>query len=91
MNTGFEQANNNFRNNFLNQIDAIELLSFVIAVQNLYENREQSAHNDIQSANTNQTHLLLNELNKKFEKQNVMLEDIVNRISDIEYRLNRID
>lgn len=90
MKTGFEQADSNFRNNFLNYMDAIEILSFIVAVKNLYENREQSAHNDVQSANTNQTHLLLNELNKKFEEQNEMLGDIVSRISDIEYRLRRI-
>lgn len=81
-------CSSNQNNNFL---DAIEILSFILTLQNLYENREQSAHNDIQSANTNQTHLLLNQLNKNFEYQNEMLENISCRLSDIEYRMRKIE
>ena len=35
-------------NNFL---DAVNILSLILAIENLQENREQSQHNDVQVAN----------------------------------------
>lgn len=57
--------------------DLLNIVSILIGLQNLQENREQSEHNDIQSANDNQTKFLLDELNKKFNEQNKMLNEIL--------------
>lgn len=53
----------------------LSVLSFIIAIQNLDENRQQSAHNDVQAANAKQEQHLLQEIKKMFEEQNQMLED----------------
>lgn len=60
-----------------NNGDLLNIVSILIGLQNLQENREQSEHNDIQSANDNQTKFLLDELNKKFNEQNKMLNEIL--------------
>lgn len=57
--------------------DLLNIVSILIGLQNLQENREQSEHNDIQSANDNQAKFLLDELNKKFDEQNKMLNEIL--------------
>lgn len=55
-------------------INLINILSFMIGMQNLNENRIQSAHNDVQVANHQQAEFLLQQINKKFEEQNLILE-----------------
>lgn len=62
-------------NQQLSAIDILSVLSFIIAIQNLDENRQQSAHNDVQAANAKQEQHLLQEIKKMFEEQNQMLED----------------
>lgn len=57
--------------------DLINILSFVIGMENLQENRQQSAHNDVQIANDKQAQYLLEEINKKFEEQNKILDKLV--------------
>lgn len=57
--------------------DLINILSFVIGMENLQENRQQSAHNDVQVANDKQAQYLLEEINKKFEEQNKILDKLV--------------
>lgn len=59
-------------NNFL---DAVNILSLILAIENLQENREQSQHNDVQVANNKQAEFLLQEINKRFDKQNEILEE----------------
>lgn len=58
-------------------IDIISVLSFMLGYQNLQENRQQSAHNDVSAANDKQARLLLDELGRKFEEQNTMLREIL--------------
>jgi hypothetical protein len=58
-------------------IDALSVASFLLGLENLNENRQQSAHNDVQEANTKQAGYLLDELGKKFEEQNEMLKQIL--------------
>lgn len=48
-----------------------------LAMLNLQENREQSAHNDVSAANDKQAQYLLSELTKKFDEQNEMLKKIL--------------
>lgn len=61
----------------LNFVDILSILSFVVAIQNLEENRQQSAHNDVQAANAKQERHLLQEIKKMFEEQNKMLNEIL--------------
>ena len=56
-------------------INLINILSFVVGYSNLQENRQQSAHNDVQSANDRQAEYLLNEINRRFDEQNRILDE----------------
>lgn len=67
-------------NQQLSAIDILSVLSFIIAIENLSENREQSAHNDVQAANAKQEQHLLREIKKLFEEQNQMLEEILDSV-----------
>lgn len=62
---------NNYNEDFINSIN---ILSFMIGLKNLEENREQSKHNDVQAANDQQAEFLLSDIHKKFEEQNRILE-----------------
>lgn len=62
-----EQAQDNFFN-------SIGLISLLVGVQNLQENRQQTAANDVHSANDEQAKLILTEIRKLFEEQNRTLE-----------------
>ena len=56
-------------------INLINVLSFVIGYSNLQENRQQSSHNDVQAANDKQARYLLQEINRRFDEQNKILEE----------------
>lgn len=43
----------------------------------MQENRLQSAQNDVQAANDKQAHYLLQEINRRFDEQNRMLERLI--------------
>lgn len=58
-------------------MDAVNILSLMIGLQNLQENREQSAHNDVHTENDVQAKYLLSELTKQFEEQNKLLNKII--------------
>lgn len=64
-------------NNQFEAIDILSILSFIISIQNLCENREQSAHNDVQTANDKQEQHLLKEIKTLFDEQNEMLSEIL--------------
>jgi hypothetical protein len=64
----------------LDILDLISVLSFAIGIENLQENREQSAHNDVQAANDAQASYLLSELGRKFDEQNEMLQKIMEAV-----------
>lgn len=73
--------NNNYDNNAL--LNAINVLSMVIGLKNLEENREQSQHNDVKAANDQQAEYLLQDIHLQFEKQNTILEkqnEILNKL-----------
>ncbi len=74
-----EQAQDNFFN-------SIGLISFLVGVQNLQENRQQTAANDVHAANDEQAKLLLTEIRKLFEEQNRTLEkqnEMLERILEV--------
>ena len=58
-------------------LDIISVLSLLLGYENLMENRQQSAHNDVSAANDKQAKFLLEELGQKFEEQNAMLREIL--------------
>ena len=64
-------TNQQSENNFFNGVD---LAAFIISIMNLYENRQQSAYNDVHSANDEQAQFLLQEIDRRFQEQNVILE-----------------
>lgn len=68
--------------NQFDSLDMLSLLSVLLGYQNLIENRQQSAHNDVSAANDKQAKTLLEELNKRFDEQNVMLRKILEVISN---------
>ncbi len=69
-------------NGQLDFIDILSVLSFIIAIQNLKENEEQSAHNDVQKANEKQANYILNEIKRLFQEQNELLTEILSRLED---------
>ena len=68
MHTPYQDQNNEL-------INLINVLSFVVGLQNMRENRLQSAQNDVQAANERQAKYLLNEINRRFDEQNKILEE----------------
>ena len=78
--------------------ELLNIVSVMLAIQNLKENREQSAHNDIQAANDEQTHRILevievrfNKQNKEIEKIKSMLYDIVTSLDNMEFSIKTLD
>lgn len=74
--------------NFLDMLNAI---SVILGMQNLKENREQSAHNDVQIANAEQAKYLLTEISKQFEEQSKILSEQNVKLSEILNILKGID
>lgn len=58
-------------------LDLVNIISLIIGMQNLQENREQSAHNDIHIENDLQAKYLLAEINKQFAELSVLLNKII--------------
>lgn len=69
--------------------DMLQVLSIFLGYQNLIENREQSAHNDVSAANDQQAKYLLTELGRKFDEQNEILKRILTLLEDAEYERNQ--
>ena len=78
----------NNQNNFL---DAVNILSLVIGLKNLEENREQSRHNDVKAANDQQAEYLLQDIHLQFEKQNDILEKQNKLLNKILQELGRFN
>ena len=70
MNTPYQDQNNEL-------IKLINILSLVVGSQNMQENKLQSAKNDVQEANKNQERYLFQEINRRFDEQNRMLERLI--------------
>lgn len=56
----------------------LDIISIVIGYQNLIENRQQSADNDVNRSNQEQAQLILDDLHEQFKLQNQMLAEILN-------------
>lgn len=70
------------------ELDFLGLFSVFLAILNLQENREQSAHNDVAAANDHQAKYLLTELGRKFDEQNDMLKKILSILEEQENERN---
>ena len=70
MNTPYQDQSNEL-------INLINILSFVVGLENMRENRIQSAQNDVQSANDRHAEYLLKEINRRFDEQNRTLERLI--------------
>ena len=71
-------------NNGYNFFDLLNLASLLVGLQNLNENREQSAHNDVEAANSKQAEYLLVEIHRLFEEQNRTLAKICAALEKLE-------
>lgn len=70
-------------------LDILSFFSTYLAILNLYENREQSAHNDVSAANDKQAQYLLSEIDRKFNKQNEMLKKIIKELEESKNERNQ--
>lgn len=68
-------------------LDILTILSFYLGYRNLLENEQQSKdtdelikRNDVNIANDKQAKFLLQELSRKFDEQNAMLERILKAV-----------
>ena len=62
----------------------INIAALLIGLQNLYENEQQTAYNDVHASNQKQAEYLLVEIGKKFDEQNKKIDEILERLERIE-------
>lgn len=65
-------------------LDMLGVASFLLGVENLMENRQQSAQNDVNAANDKQASFLLSEIGKRLDKQDETLERILEKLEQLE-------
>lgn len=73
----FGGSNPNNNNNNCNNDDAMDLInviSVMLGYENLMENRQQSAQNDVAKHNQRQVKQILDDLHKQFDVQNEILK-----------------
>ena len=70
-------------NGQLDFLDWLSILSFLIAVENLEENVTQSDKQDLLNEFNNKATLLLNEIHKHLEEQDVRLSVIEETVKEI--------
>lgn len=69
-----KDRNNENQNNNGNMVgNLLNVVSIMLGYENLMENRQQSADNDVAKHNQKQAEFLLNDLHAQFDKQNEML------------------
>lgn len=70
-------------------IDLISILSLALGYENLLENRQQSAQNDVGAANDAQTQFLLKNVYARFEEQDKALAKIQQKLDAIIDSMNK--
>lgn len=73
----------------LDALDAMQIFSLYIGMLNLFENREQSAQNDVGAANDKQASYLLSEIGKRLDSQDRTLDRIVEKLDQLEGRITQ--
>ena len=71
-------------NGQLDFLDLISIASFVISLQNLEENMTQTDKQDLQHDLADKADLLLKEIHKHLENQDIKLDNILERLEAIE-------
>lgn len=66
--------------------DVLGVASFMLGLENLQENRQQSAQNDVNAANDKQASYLLSEIGKRLDRQDRTLEAILEKLERLESR-----
>ena len=74
-----------------NELDLLSIIGILLGYSNLIENRQQSAHNDIEKHNQAQAKHILNDLHEHFEKQNELLYYQNNLLHEILNKLKEKD
>ena len=69
-------------NNNNQDVDILAVISVLLGMINVQENRLQSAQNDVQSANDKQAKFLLEAINKQFEEQNNKIDEIIRLLKE---------
>lgn len=70
--------------------DFLNIVSILLALQNLQENREQTKQNDVQAANDKQAKLLIDEIGTKFDEQNEVIGSILEKVFAMEGKIDKI-
>ena len=60
----------------------INLLALAIGIENLSENRQQTAYNDVNESNQKQAEFLLEKIGEKFNEQNEILVRILEKLEN---------
>ena len=66
--------------------DVLGVASFMLGLENLSENRQQSAQNDVNAANDKQASYLLSEIGKRLDRQDRTIEAILEKLERLESR-----
>lgn len=69
-------------------LDMLGVLSFLLGLENLMENRQQSAQNDVGAANDKQASYLLSEIGERLDRQDKALESILKKLERLERGIN---
>lgn len=69
-------------NERLQYSNLINLLALAIGMENLSENRQQTAYNDVHASNQKQAEFLLEKIGEKFKEQNEILARILQKLED---------
>lgn len=69
-------------NNNNQDVDILAVISVLLGMINVQENRLQSAQNDVQSANDKQAKFLLEAINKQFKEQNNKIDEIIRLLKE---------
>ncbi len=64
--------------------DLLGIVSLWVGLENMAENRVQSAQNDVGAANDKQASFLLSEIGKRLDKQDETLERILEKLEQLE-------
>lgn len=66
--------------------DFLGIVSLWVGLENMAENRQQSAQNDVGAANDKQASYLLSEIGKRLDRQDRTLEAILEKLERLESR-----
>ena len=76
-------------NGELTILDTISILSFLIGLENLDMNVTQTDAQNLQHQLDNNTHLILGEIHKHLEEQDIKMSETLSKLEEIQNDLNR--